>query len=207
MKTMIKAVAGAILMTVATAQAAPLYNNSGFAPSAKVITFSEVALGGGTAVTTQFAGVTFGTNGPGNFYVGDGGYADANPVSGAYLDSFSGGTYSSVYDIDVQIMFRLAGAFWEFNAPSTATFTALKNGVALESFIYSNSNCCSSAEFVGFQGLSFDTLRVSNITRTHFYMDKLTYADVPEPGSIALFGLAGVGAAFARRRKAASKAA
>lgn len=207
MKTMIKAVAGAILMTVATAHAAPLYNGSGFAPSAKVITFSEVALGSGTAVTTQFAGVTFGTNGPGSFYIGNGVYANANPVSGAYLDSFSGNSSASVYDIMFNNDVSSAGAFWEFNAPTTATFTALKNGVALESFIYSNGNCCTSAEFVGFQGLAFDTLRVSNITGSHFYMDKLTYADVPEPGSIALFGLAGVGAAFARRRKAARKAA
>ncbi len=209
MKAMIKAVACAVAMFAASAQAAPLFTDATFAPGSSVVTFSEVALASGTAVTSQFTGVTFATNGPGSFYIGNGTYAAANPVSGNYLDSFSGGTRATIYDIIFNADVSAAGAFWEFNAPSTTKFTALNNGVAVDSFIYSNVNCCSSAEFLGFQGLAFDTIRVSNISGNDFYMDKLTFtaADVPEPTGVALFGVAALGLALARRRKTAAKAA
>ena len=208
MKAIFKAVAGAVIMVAAGAQAAPLTTNAGFVATDTTISFSEVALASGTAVTNQFAGVTFATNGPGKFYIGNGSYTNATNVSGAYLDSFSGGNRATIYDIIFGADVTAAGAFWEFNAPSSATFTALNNGVAVESYVYSNTNCCNSAEFRGFQGLTFDTLRVSNITGVDFYMDKLSFtaADVPEPAGVALFGIAALGLALARRRKAAGKA-
>jgi hypothetical protein len=207
MKAIFKAVAAAVILVAAGAQAAPLTTNVGFAETSTTITFNEVALASGTAVTTQFDGVTFATNGPGNFYIGSGAYTGYTNVRGAYLDSFSGGAHASVYDIIFGANVTAAGAFWEFNAPTTTTFTAMSNGVALESFIYSNTDCCNSAEFRGFQGLTFDTLRVSNITGGDFYMDRLSFETaVPEPTGVALFGIAALGLALARRRKAAAKA-
>lgn len=208
MKAIFKAVAAAVIVVAAGAQAAPLTSNAGFTAADTTISFSEVALAAGTAVTNQFAGVTFATNGPGKFYIGNGSYATAANVSGAYLDSFSGGTRATIYDIIFGADVSAAGAFWEFNNNTTATFTALNNGLAVDSFIYSNVNCCGSSEFRGFQGVTFDTLRVSNITGTDFYMDKLSFkaAEVPEPAGVALFGIAALGVAFARRRKVAAKA-
>jgi hypothetical protein len=212
MKAVFKAVVAAVIVVAAGAQANPLATEAGFGANSTVISFSEVALASGTAVTNQFSGVTFATNGPGNFYIGNGSYANIGHSSGAYVDSFSGGTSASVYDIIFGTNVSAAGAYWEFNAPTTTTFTAMSNGVALESFVYSNSACCDSMEFRGFEGLSFDTLRLTNITGTHFYMDQLSFtaaaavAAVPEPTGVALFGIAALGLAFARRRKAASKA-
>lgn len=209
MKAIFKAVAAAAIFVAAGAQATTLTTNAGFGAGTTTIGFGEVVLAQGTAVTNQFAGVTLATNGPGNFYIGNGAYASATNVTGAYLDSFSGGGPASVYDIIFGANVTAAGAFWEFNAPTTTTFSAMSNGVAVESFIYSNTACCNSAEFLGFQGVTFDTLRISNITGTHFYMDQLSFATaaaVPEPTGVALFGIAALGLALARRRKAASKA-
>lgn len=211
MKAMIKLAGVAAFLLAAGAQAAPLYSTAGFSPTASVITFSEVALAAGATVSNQFAGATFATNGPGQFYVGNGGYANADPVSGAYLDSFSGGGTASIYDITFDADVSAAGAYWEFNAPTTAKFTAMNNGVALESFSYSNTSCCSSPDFIGFQGLVFDTIRVSDISDisgVRFYMDKVTFSGgvIPEPSGIALVALAGMALALARRRKSAGQA-
>jgi hypothetical protein len=207
MKAIFKAVAAAVIVVAAGAQATTLTTNAGFGAGATTIGFGEVVLAQGTAVTNQFAGVTFATNGPGNFSMGGTQYSNAGNTTGAYLDSFSGGGSASIYNIIFGAKVSAAGAFFEFNAPTTATFTALSNGVALESFIYSNSDCCNSSEFLGFQGLTFDTLRLTDISGTHFYMDQLSFATaVPEPTGVALFGIAALGLAFARRRKAASRA-
>lgn len=209
MKAMFKAAAFAVSMVAAGAHAAPLFTNAGFAAGATVIDFSAGALATGTAVTNQFAGVKFATNGPGAFYIGSGTYSNAGPVSGKYLDSFSGGANASVYDIIFNKDVSSAGALWEFNAVTTTMFTAMNNGVAVGTFNYTNTNCCSTAAFLGFGGLTFDTIRVSNITGGAFYMDQLTFATaaVPEPTGVALFGIAGLGLMLARRRQRAAKAA
>lgn len=209
MKAVIKAVACAVAIFASAAQATPLLTNANFGSGATVVTFSEVSLASGTAVTNQFAsyGLTFASNGS-PFAIGSGAYASAAPVDASYLDSFSGGGTASAYDIVFSNDVTAAGAFWEFNSPSTATFTAMNSGVAVESFVYSNASCCYSAEFIGFSGISFDTLRVSNITGTHFYMDAVTFegASVPEPTGVALLGIAALGLAATRRRKQARKA-
>ena len=211
MNVMIKAVALAAAMFASSAQATYLYSDASFGADKKVITFSEVALASGTKVTNQFQGVTFATGGTaGGLYMGSGAYANSNPVSGNYVDSFSGGAAASFYDIIFSSDVTAAGAFWEFNSNTSARFTALNSGVALASFVYNNAACCNSAEFLGFHGLTFDTIRVSNITGVDFYMDKVTFAPlaaaVPEPTGIALFGIAGLGLAYARRRKAGKAA-
>lgn len=210
MNVLIKAVAIAAAMFASSAHATFLFSDAGFGANKKVITFSEVALVAGTKVTDQFDGVRFATSGTtGGLYMDNGAYANANPVSGRYVDSFSGGSAASIYDFIFNSDVSAAGAYWEFNPNTSARFTAMNNGVALVSFQYNNATCCNSAEFLGFHGLAFDTIRLSNITGTHFYMDKLTFAPmsspaaaVPEPTGVALFGLAGLGLALARRRKA-----
>lgn len=207
MKVLIKTAAFAVAMFASNAHATFLFSDASFGADKKVITFSEVALASGTKVTDQFAGVKFVAGGTtGGLYIGSGTFANSNPVSGAYVDSFSGGSAASFYDIIFSSDVSAAGAYWEFNGNTSARFTAINSGVALVSFVYNNAACCNSAEFRGFHGLTFDTIRVSNITGTDFYMDKLTFAPlaaaVPEPTGFALFGIAGLGLALARRRKA-----
>ncbi len=198
----------ALLVASVSAQASALYSVAGFDSGDSTVTFGEVSLSAGTAVTNQFSsgpGVTFSTGGPGSWYAaGNSGPYRSNPnFSGNYLDSFSGGTRASTYKISFSNTVDAAGAYFEFNTSSpAATFSAYLNNVWVESFNYNNASCCSSTEFIGFAGINFNEIRITNITGTDFIMDNLRFSPkmVPEPGMLALFSL-GLGGAFLSRRR------
>jgi len=192
-------------------QAAPLFSNAGFDAGDSTVTFNEVAVADGSPVTTQFSssGVSFSTDGPGSWYASpDPGVYSANPgFSGRYLDTFTGGGLrASIYSISFADNVDAAGAFWEFNISSpAATFSAYLNDVLVESFSYDNPSCCSSTEFIGFAGVVFDEMRISNITGTDFIMDSLQFSPasaIPEAGSLALLLLGLAGLSLTGRRRA-----
>ncbi len=187
-------------------QAAPLYSAAAFTTADHVVTFNEVNLGVGTAVTNQYAahGVSFGTVGGGKWSVGSG-YSSIANFNGRHLDNFSAGSsYGTDYSISFTHDVDAAGAYFEFNVGSpAATLSAWRDGVLLQSFNYANTNCCSTAAFLGFSGLIFDEMRISNMPGRAFIMDTLSYSDaqaVPEPSSIALAGLV-LGGLFTTRKR------
>jgi hypothetical protein len=195
------------------AGAAALLADPGAGPGITTIGFELPA---GTQITTQFAGSGLTVGGTEALYASSL-YSAAPNMSGMTAASFKAGDNGSttgVWDFRFGTPVNLAGAFFEFNASSTATFTALLNGVAQETYVYSNTNCCSSAQFVGFSGITFDTFRVGAVTGTDFYMDNLRFSSsgaVPEPATWAMmiggFGLAGGAMRLSRRRKTALAAA
>lgn len=187
----------------ATANADPVINNTGISSPAETITFSEVPLASGTPVTSQFAslGVTFS---PALYY-------DVQPLffPTDFLANFDeNGNISN----PATIFFandQTAAAFAVQTNPGTSTFEALLNGVEVESFTASTElstlpDLTNASNFYGFSGIVFNEIMVTSNT-SFFQMDNLQLSDaataVPEPGTLALFGIALAGlAVFYRRR-------
>lgn len=197
----------ALALSITQANAAPLFSNAGLT---NTVTFNEVAVAGGTAVTGQYLGqgVSFSTNGPGSWYssgntgpysVGMGNFANT------YLDTFSGNSgRASIYTMLFDNTVSAAGAWFEFNTSSpAATFSSYLGNVLQESFNYNNASCCGSAEFIGFTG-NFNEIRISNITGTDFILDNLSFTsgnNVPEPGTLALLALGLLGLSSCAKRR------
>jgi len=174
-----------------SAQAVPINGTStGLTTPDVLIDFEAGALTGGTVVTTQFSGVTFGTNY--NLFTG----GAAPNISGRFLgDVGSTGPGSIFFDNDV----TEAGFFFRTN-PTTTTFTALFNGGIVESFAAS-TDLSSSSNFYGFSGIVFDEIQIS-IASGGYNLDSLQFSQaIPEPGSLAVFGLGLIGLGALRRRK------
>lgn len=189
-----------------TAHAAALTSAAGLS---NTVTFSG-ALSRGTVITSQFAadGVVLG--GTGAFFIGSTAYSSNPGFSGKYLDNYSGIPPSGVpgssvyYSINFLSDVQAAGAYFEFNAGApAATISAYNDGLLIESFAYSNVNCCTTSEFLGFTGLSFDELRVSNVANNGaLLMDSVSFsAAVPEPQTLvlAVAGIAVLGCMVRRK--------
>jgi hypothetical protein len=189
------------------AQAATLNSAAGLS---NTVSFSG-AFPRGTLVTSQFSAEGVVLGGTGQLFVGSSAYSSNPGFSGNYLDNYSGVSSSSVpggaayYSIGFLTDVQAAGAYFEFNAGSSAAvIAAYDNGALVTSFVYSNASCCTSSEFLGFTGFSFDELRVSSVGGNGaLLMDSVSFsAAVPEPAGMALAaaGIAVVMSVAARRR-------
>ena len=190
-----------LLPTAAMSHATPLYTAAGFGTADKLVTFDEVSIAPGSAVTTQFSayGVTLSADmrrdslffNPANF-------------SGAYIENTGA-------DMPHSIFFNgpvtAAGAYWEFNSGITQRLSAYLNGNLVESYTYTNGGCCESSAFLGFANSGFDEIRLNAVDGdTSFIMDNVSFrpaqiSAVPEPVSLALFGIGALGIAVMRKRK------
>jgi len=194
----------AIALSMASAShATPLTTAAGFTASDTLVTFDEVAVQSATPVTTQYSqyGVTFGDD----IY---GGIPFNNPANFAGQFLANGGTNWS-YSIFFNAPVSAAGAYWEFNSGVTQILAAYLGGTLVESFLYTNAECCESTAFLGFADISFDEIRLTatgDFPDSSFILDNLSFrtgqvAEVPEPASLALLGLGALGMAARRRRK------
>lgn len=202
----------ALLLTVATpSEATPIVAAVGLAGADATITFDEVVLAQGAAVTNQYAalGVTFEsllyydtlfpTNFPG--------------ISGHRLGNFLfDGTVSGLQD-PFSIRFTSpveAATFGLASNIAQTRLTAFYQGVGIESFLYNYPGPATggAVAFVGFQGLLFDEIRVdiavANIAESIGLIDNVQYrlSEVPEPGSMLLLGAGLAGLWAVRRRRA-----
>jgi hypothetical protein len=195
----------ASLLLPGFALATPLYTNAVFGAGDKLVTFDEVPLIESAPVTNQFAayGVTFG---PG-MREGEN-FGGAANFSGQHIASEGQQAPYSVFFTDTV---DAAGAYWEFNSSTTTTIAAYLNGQLVESYLYLNTQCCQTAAFLGFQGIVFNEIRLTDLADgTSLVLDNLQFStlavepnpEVPEPISAALVGIGAVGLAAARRRKA-----
>ena len=131
------------------------------------------------------------------------GVAAGSVLDAAYGDitlTFGGGI--TAFGIDLATIAR------GFVGSSSATFGFLVDGVSIGSYNYSGS---SGFGFFGFtDSVAFTTLKITNTARVYDdVFDNVSFVAapaavaVPEPDSIALFGLGVMAIAVARRRKAA----
>lgn len=204
---MLRTVQFALLATVLsmanTSYATPLTTAAGFGASDILVTFDEVAVEAATLVTTQYSqyGVTLSDD----IY---GGTPFFNPANFDSQFLFSGGTKWS-YSIFFNASVSAAGAYWEFNSGVTQILAAYLGGTLVESFLYTNADCCESTAFLGFADITFDEIRLTatgDFADSTFILDNLHFrvgqdVEVPEPASVALLVLGALGMAARRKRK------
>lgn len=201
----IKSILAAALLVVSSvtgASAATVNNTTGLTAPVTTITFSEVSgIAAGAVVTDQFAafGATFGSlsSSAGLYFANNG-----NP--GAGLQNFFPDTYNP-FSIKFSGTVTEA-AFAMITNGYTDKFTALLNGVVVESFTAPTGNW----RYYGFTGIAFDEIQVeigtgSTASNRHMRLDNLQIGAIsavplPAGGLLLLSGLFGV-AAFKRRKK------
>jgi len=173
------------MVVFATSAHATFFNNTtGIASPDQTITFESVALSANEPVETQFQslGVTFST-------------AFANPdpaetypnIAGNRIGNFQShvtqyGLFTAYFSENLnEVAFAVA------SAPGESTFSALLNGIVLETAVRSTS-AADSTNFFGFKDLVFNQITISTASTDHtFLLDNLqTVAVVPELSTWAL---------------------
>ena len=182
-----------------SAQAVFFQNSTGLASLDQTITFESAVLPVNGSVTTQFQsfGVTF-QNAFGN--------PDSSTlpnITGNRLGDFQSGIgKTGTFEIDFSAL-QSGAAFALVSQTGTTTFTALLNGVPVESATAA-TNLIATNNFFGFSNIAFNQLTALTVSSDSvFLMDNLqTLAAVPEPETLAmmLVGLGIVGATARRRR-------
>lgn len=186
------------------ANADPVINNTGITSPAETITFSEVPLAEGTPVTNQFAslGVTFS---PTLYYDLQAEFFPTDFLAN-FDDNGDTNDPATIFFANDQT----AAAFALQTNPGTTTFEALLNGVEVESFTASTDlsflpDLTNASNFYGFSGIVFNEIMVTPNNEYAFQLDNLQLSNaataVPEPGTLALFGVALAGLAVFYRRK------
>ena len=190
----------ALLCSVAV-QAAPLHNTTGLSGSFATENFDTNA-GSGTLAASQFSGVTFSPED----YVNDR-YDGIYPnMVNSSITNFVPNMCPCLSPTSLTFSSTLSEAAFAFVSNIQGmTFAAYLGGTLVESDFYTTDY---SGDFYGFTGISFDKIVITGdgTSDDAYILDMLqTKAGaVPEPGMLALLGLAGLGAIGAARRRRAA---
>ncbi len=199
------------LMLAATAgqvQAAFLNSATGLASPTTTITFSEFGVAIGAVVTNQYSalGATFGS-----LSASEGLYQTNNGNPGTGLQNYFPDTYNP-FSIKFATA-RTAVAFQMITNNSTDIFEALLNNVVVETA----NQVTGTWKYYGFTGIVFDEIRVNiggvavGSGGKHMRLDNLQLgtaaAPVPEPTSIAMWGIGAIGMMFTVRKRRQMKLA
>jgi hypothetical protein len=189
------------LISAAGAEGAVIFDSpTGLPNPAEIITFDEVVLADGTALTNQFAG--FGVTFSGLSY-------STNPLTLGDLAPpvarLAGGGPVSLFFTTPQTDVALAF----ISSPANTMITALLNGVVVDTFA-EPTNAADANIYYGFTGISpFNEVRIqllgpdpsASIDNIQFgTATSIDPTPVPEPTTMSLIGL-GLAGIYARRRR------
>jgi hypothetical protein len=179
---------GALALLLASAgqgRADPIINNVGISNPALTVTFSEYSPATGTPITTLYSslGVTFS---PSLFYNVQ---PDFFPTPSLANFDTNGNANNPV-----TIQFsqnQTAAAFALQTNPGTSTFTALLNGIPVQSFTAATSlsvlpDLTNASNYYGFQGILFNQIQITSNT-TFFQLDNLQLSNYGAAPGVALF--------------------
>ena len=143
------------------------------------------------------------TFGGGNFVINGFNGVFPNMVN-SVIANFNG--FGATSPTSVSFAAALSEAAFAFvSNPQGMTFDAYLGAGLVESSTYATDY---SGDFYGFTGITFDRIVITgdSINNNAYILDSLQTkaAAVPEPGMLALLGLAGLGALVASRRRRAA---
>lgn len=182
-------------------QAAFINNATGLVAPISTVTFDEISFANGTVISTQFSsyGVTFSPA----LSLSDR-YKNGYPnMNGSVLSNFEAGERPYTQPFSIKFNNALTEAAFAFvsNPSPTTTFSAYLGGNLVESATTSTEY---SGNFYGFNSIVLDEIRISTIGSSGaMILDnvQLGLSAVPEPTTMALFGLGAAGMGLVVRRK------
>ncbi len=185
-----------LLMFASSANATIIYSASGLSGTFDTEDFDTNA-GHGTAAGSQFSGMTFSA---GN-YVSNSFNGTYPNMTNSVIDNFGAGCCND----PTSFLFdsRLSELAFAFVSNTQATVFSAYLGNALVESMSLNTNY--SGNYVNFTGFLFDEIRITSTGSNDAYIlddMQIKIAAIPEPSSIALFGLGLAGFMLQRKKKA-----
>ena len=193
-----------------TAKAVFLQNTTGLTSPGTTLTFEEIVLtpfgpphgsaGNDPVLTSQYA--AFGVNFSGFYYFNDNDDTAFNtqfPLIYSYDPAGPNGVNRSLSIQFSSPVSQAALAVGSIDSPEDTTFGAYLGGVSQGSGTFPTS-LGNPNNYYGFTGIVFDELRITTFSGI-LQADNLQFSAVPEPATLSLLALGGLGLLMLRRKR------